>query len=149
MSIRAEWQASMQCGKRDIRLWISVNFAGVNNSKSILTKTSIDHCENVINFKVVSKNTMKRDSSLNVYRQRKISFEDRVVVEGSKTTSINQYGAGPSTQKLSTSIISEIGGIRILSYLFLIKDPKSNLYMPIYSAAATFQYGSNLTDNCS
>ena len=128
MSIRAEWQASMQCGKRDIRLWISVNFAGVNNSKSILTKTSIDHCENVINFKVVSKNTMKRDSSLNVYRQRKISFEDRVVVEGSKTTSINQHGAGPSTQKLSTSIISEIGGIRILSYLFLIKDPKSSLH---------------------
>ena len=71
---------------------------------------------------------MKRDSSLNVYRQRKISFEDRVVVEGSKTTSINQYGAGPSTQKLSTSIISEIGGIRILSYLFLIKDPKSSLH---------------------
>ena len=68
---------------------------------------------------------MKRDSSLNVYRQRKISFEDRVVVEGSKTTSINQYGAGPSTQKLSTS---EIGGIRILSYLFLIKDPKSSLH---------------------
>ena len=61
MSIRAEWQASMQCGKRDICLWISVNFAGVNNSKSIPTKTSIDHCENVINFKVVSKNTMKRD----------------------------------------------------------------------------------------
>ena len=34
---------------------------------------------------------MKRDSSFNVYWQRKISFEDRVVVEGSKTSSINQY----------------------------------------------------------
>ena len=42
---------------------------------------------------------MKRDSSLNVYRQRKISFEDRVVVEGSKTSSINQYGAGPRHPK--------------------------------------------------
>ena len=71
---------------------------------------------------------MKRDSSLHVYRQRKISFEDRVVVEGSKTASINQYGAGPSTQKPAMSIISEIGGIRILSYLFLIKDPKSSLH---------------------
>ena len=65
------------------------------NSKSILTKSLLDRCENVINFKVVSKNTIKRDGSLNVYRQRKISFEDRVVVEGSKTSSINQYGAGP------------------------------------------------------
>ena len=37
--------------------------------------------------------------SLNVYRQRKISFEDRVVVEGSKTSSINQYGAGPKHPK--------------------------------------------------
>ena len=71
---------------------------------------------------------MKRDSSLNVYRQRKISFEDRVVVEGSKTTSINQYGAGLSTQKPAMSIISETGAIRILSYLFLIKDPKSSLH---------------------
>ena len=52
------------------------------------TKSLIDRCQNVINFQVVSKNTMKRDSSLNVYRQRKISFEDRVVVEGSKTASI-------------------------------------------------------------
>ena len=42
---------------------------------------------------------MKRDSSFNVYRQRKISFEDRVVVEGSKTSSINQYGAGPKHLK--------------------------------------------------
>ena len=42
---------------------------------------------------------MKRDSSLNVYRQRKISFEDRVVVEGSKTASINQYGAVPKHLK--------------------------------------------------
>ena len=58
-------------------------------------KSLIDRCENVINFEVVSRNTMKRDSSLDVYRQRKISFEDRVVVEGSKTASINQYGAGP------------------------------------------------------
>ena len=37
---------------------------------------------------------MKRDSSLNRYRLRKISFEDRVVVEGSKTASIKQDGAG-------------------------------------------------------
>ena len=88
MSIQAEWQASMRCGKRDIRLLISENFAGVKISKSIPTKSLIDRCENGINFEVVSKNTMKRDSSLNVYRQRKISFEDRVVVEGSKTTSI-------------------------------------------------------------
>ena len=95
MSIQAEWQASMRYGKRDIRLWISVNFAGVKNLKSIPTKSLFDGCENVINFEVVSKNTMKRDSSFTVYRQRKISFEDRVVVEGSKTASINQYGAGP------------------------------------------------------
>ena len=90
---------------------------GVKNSKSIPTKTLNDCCKNVINFKVVSKNTMKRDSSLNVYWQRKISFQDKVVVEGSKTASINQYVAGPSTQKPAMSIISEIGGIRILSYL--------------------------------
>ena len=53
---------------------------------------------------------MKKDSSLNVYQQkkRKIKFEDRVVVEGSKTASINQYGAGPSTQKPAMLIISEI-----------------------------------------
>ena len=38
-----------------------------------------------------------RDSSLNVYRQTKISFEDRVVVE---KTSINQYGAGPRRPKI-------------------------------------------------
>ena len=63
------------------------------------TKSLIDRCENVINIEVVSRNTMKRDSSLNVYRQRKISFEDRVVVEGSKTASINQYGAGPKHLK--------------------------------------------------
>ena len=63
------------------------------------TKSLIDRCQNVINFQVVSKNTMKRDSSLNVYRQRKISFEDRVVVEGSKAASINQYGAGPRHPK--------------------------------------------------
>ena len=89
----------MRCGKRDIRLWISVNFTGVKNSKSIPTKSLIDRCENVINFEVVSKNTIKRDCSFNVYRQRKISFEDRVVVEGSKTSSINQYGAGPKHPK--------------------------------------------------
>ena len=47
-------------------LWISVNFAGVKNSKSIPTKSLIDHCENVINFKVVSKKTIKRDSSFYV-----------------------------------------------------------------------------------
>ena len=99
MSIQAEWQASMRSGKRDIRLWISVNFAGVRNSKSIPTKRSIDRCENVIDFEVVSKNTMKRDSSLNAYRQKKISFEDRIVVEGSKTASINQDGAGPRHPK--------------------------------------------------
>ena len=28
ISIQAEWQALMRCGKRDIRLWISVNFEG-------------------------------------------------------------------------------------------------------------------------
>ena len=55
---------------------------------------------------------MKRDNSLNVYQQRKISFEDRVVVEGSKTASINQYRAVWVTQKPAMSIISEIGGIR-------------------------------------
>ena len=82
MSIQAEWQASMRCGKRDIRLWISINFTGVKNSKSIPTKTLIDRHENVISFEVVSKNIIKRDSSFIVYRQRKISFEDRVVVEG-------------------------------------------------------------------
>ena len=71
---------------------------------------------------------MKRDSSLNVYRQRKISFEDRVVVEGSKTASINQYGAGPWHPKPAMSIISEVGGIGTKSYLFLIKDPKSSLH---------------------
>ena len=53
---------------------------------------------------------MKRDRSLNVYRQRNISFEDRVVVEGSKTASINQYGAGPRHPKPAMSMISEIGG---------------------------------------
>ena len=89
----------MRCGKRDIRLRISVNFAGVKTSKSIPTKRLIDRCENVINFEVVSKNSMKRDSSLIVYRQKKISFEDRVVVEGSKTASINQYGAGSRHSK--------------------------------------------------
>ena len=72
---------------------------GVKNSKYIPTKSLIDRCENVVNFEVVSKNTMKRDSSFNVYRQRKISFEDRVVVEGSKTSSINQYGTGPKHPK--------------------------------------------------
>ena len=94
MSIQAEWQASMRCGKRDVRLLNSVNFAGVKNSKSIPTKSLIDRCENVINFEVVSKNTIKGDISFNVRRQRKISFEDRVVVEALKTSSINQYGAG-------------------------------------------------------
>ena len=85
----------MRCGKRDIRLCISVNFTGAKNLKSIPTQSLIDRCENVINFELVSKNTVKRDSSFNVYWQRKISFEDRVVVEGSKTSSINQFGAGP------------------------------------------------------
>ena len=42
MSIQAEWQASMQRGKRDIHLWIFVNFADVKNLKSIPTKTLID-----------------------------------------------------------------------------------------------------------
>ena len=63
------------------------------------TKSLIDRCENVINFEVVSKNTIKRDSSFNLYRQRKISCEDRVVVEGSKTSSINQNGAGSEHPK--------------------------------------------------
>ena len=58
MSIQAEWQASMRCGKRDIRLWISVNFTGVKNSKSIPTKSLIDRCENVINFVVVVEDGM-------------------------------------------------------------------------------------------
>ena len=89
----------MRCGKRDIRLCISVNFTGAKNLKSIPTQSLIDRCENVINFELVSKNTVKRDSSFNVYWQRKISFEDRVVVEGSKTSSINQYGAGPKHPK--------------------------------------------------
>ena len=55
MSIQAEWQASMRCGKRDIRLYNAVNFAGVKNSKSIPPKSIIDRCENVINFQAVSK----------------------------------------------------------------------------------------------
>ena len=59
----------------------------------------MDRCEHVINFEVVSNNTIRRDSSFNVYRQRKISFEDRVVVEGPKAASINQYGAGPRHPK--------------------------------------------------
>ena len=42
---------------------------------------------------------MKRDCSFSVYRQRKISFEDMVVVEGAKAASINQYGAGPRQPK--------------------------------------------------
>ena len=69
----------MRCGKRDIiRLWISVNFAGVKKSKSIPTKSLIDRCENVINFEVVFKNAIKRDSSFNVYRllhSRKVSMK--------------------------------------------------------------------------
>ena len=85
----------MRCGKKDmIRLCISVNFASVKKSKSIPTKSLIDRSENVINFEGVSKNAIKRDSSFNVNRQRKISFEDRVVIEGSETSSIKQYGAG-------------------------------------------------------
>ena len=85
----------MRCGKRDmIRLCISVNFASVKKSKSIPTKSLIDRCENVINFEVVSKNAIKRDSSFNVNRQRRISFKDSVVVEGSETSSVKQYGAG-------------------------------------------------------
>ena len=101
MSIQAEWQASMRWGKKDVPLWISVNFAGVKNSKSIPTKSLIDRCVKVINFEVVSKNTIKRDSFFNVYRQKNISFEDRVVAEGSKTSSVNQYGAGPRHPKTS------------------------------------------------
>ena len=54
---------------------------------------------------------MKRDSSLNVYRQRKISFEDRVVVEVSKTVLLTNMAPVRGTQKPATSIISEIGGI--------------------------------------
>ena len=78
-------------------------------TKSLLI---IDRCENVINFEVVSKNTIKRDSSFNVYRQRKISFEDRVVVEGSKTSAINQCGAGPKHPKTGRVDNFRIGGIR-------------------------------------
>ena len=59
MSIQAEWQASMQCGKRDMRLWISANFAGVKKSQSIPSKSLIDRYENVINFDVVSNNTIR------------------------------------------------------------------------------------------
>ena len=134
MSIQAEWQASMRCGKRDIRLWISVNFAGVKNSKSMPTKSLIDRCENVINIEVVSRNTMKRDSSLNVYRQRKISFEDRVVVEGSKTASINQYGAGPRHSK--TGHVDDFRNrrnwnLKLLTYA-LLKTP-NQVYLPIFS----------------
>ena len=74
-------------------------FVGVKNSKVIPTKSIIDRCENVINFEVSSINTIKKDNSFNMYRQRNISFRDRVVVEGSKTASINQYGAGPRHPK--------------------------------------------------
>ena len=73
----------------------------MKNSKSIPTKSLINRFENVMNFEVVSKNTVKRDTSFNVCRQRKISFEDRVVVEGSKTSSINQYSAAPWHLKTS------------------------------------------------
>ena len=72
---------------------------GVQNSKSIPTKSLIESGENVINFQLVSKNTMKRDCPFSVYRQRKIRFEDMVVVEGAKAASINQYGAGPRHPK--------------------------------------------------
>ena len=60
-------------------------------------KILFGRCKNVINFEVVSKNSIMKDSSLNVYRQTRISFEDRVVVE---KTSINQYGAGPRRPKI-------------------------------------------------
>ena len=87
-------------------------FTGVKNSKSIPTKSLIDRCENVINFEVVSKNTIKRDSSFNVYRQRKIIFEDRVIVEGSKLTNmatkLTNIAPVRNTPKPAVSIISEI-----------------------------------------
>ena len=73
---------------------------GVKKSKKYThQKFNRSRYETVINFEVVSKNKIKRDSSFNVYRQRKISFQDRVVVEGSKTSSINEYGAGPKHPK--------------------------------------------------
>ena len=120
MSIQAEWQASMRCGKRDIRLWISVNFAGVKNSKSIPTKSLIDRCENVINIEVVCRNTMKRDSSLNVYRQRNISFEE--------------HGAGPRHSK--TGHVDDFRNrrnwnLKLLTYS-LLKTP-NQVYLPIFS----------------
>ena len=58
----------------------------------------MDRCENVINFEIVSRNAIKRDSSFNVYREWKICFEVRVVVEGSKTAAIIQHG-GPRHPK--------------------------------------------------
>ena len=65
-----------------------------------------------MNFEVVSKNTIKRDSSFNVYRQRKIIFEDRVIVEGSKLTNmatkLTNMAPVRSTPKPAVSIISEI-----------------------------------------
>ena len=97
MSIQAEWQPSMLCG--DKRLIYAFEFCGCKKFKNYTHQSIIDRCENVINFEVVSNNTIKRDSSFNEYRQRKISFEDRTVVEGSKTASINQYGAGPRHPK--------------------------------------------------
>jgi len=113
----------MRCSKRDKRLWISVNFTGVKNSKSIPTKSLIDRCENAINFEVVSKNTIKRDSSFNVNRQRKISFEDRVVVEGSKLT----YGAGPKHPKTG-----HVDNFRNKVTYSLFKT-SNQVYLPIFS----------------
>ena len=92
----------------------------------------IDRCENVINFGVNSKNTMKRDSSLNVYRQRKISFEDRVVVDGSKTASINQYGAVRGTQKPAMSIITKWEELEPKVTYSLLRT-LDQVYMPIFS----------------
>ena len=68
-----------------------------------------------------------------MYWQRKISFEDRVVVEGSETASIDQYGAGPSSQKPALSIISETGGTGILSYQYSSLKTPNQVYMPIFS----------------
>lgn len=58
----------------------------VKNSKSAPTKSIIDRINKFPS--IVSKNAIKRDSALNVYRQWEIYFEDRVVLEGLKTASL-------------------------------------------------------------
>ena len=90
----------MRCCSGDISLSNSVNFVGLKNSKSIPTKSLIDRCENVINYKVISKNTITRDCSFNVYRPRKITFEDRVVEDSKQLLLTNMvHGAGLRQEK--------------------------------------------------